>query len=115
MNPQPDQELERQLQKLEAEINQSSPPHPVPQPKQPLQQTNAFQLLKNRSHRFMNWFNGLSGLGKLIIIGIAALIGLAILQAVLRLVAAAVSLTILAVLLYLIYQFFLARSSETKD
>lgn len=114
MNPQPEQDLEHRFHKLEAEINQTSPSYPVSQPKQPLQQTNAFQPVQ-LPNRLLNWFNGLPGLGKLIIIGIAALIGFGILQAVLRLVAAVISLAILAVLLYLIYQFFLARSSETKD
>ena len=113
MNPQPDEDLEHRFQKLEA-INQSPPPH-FSQTKQSLKQTHASQPVQRSIGRSLNWFNGLSGLGKLLVVGIAALVGFTILQAVLKLVTAVVSLAILGVILYLIYQFFLSRSSETKD
>lgn len=98
MNPQPEQDLERHLQIIEAELNQASLLYPVSQPKQSLQQqANA-----------LRW-------GKLIFLGVAALVSFAILQAVLKLVTALICLAILGALMYLIYQFFPARSSETKD
>lgn len=116
MNPQPDQDLERVLQKLEVEINQTPPPPLVPQPKQPLQpQTDSYQPVQSTLNKIINWFNSLSGFGKLLVIGVAALIGLAILRAVLKLVTAVISLALLGVIVYFVYQFFLARSSETKD
>lgn len=117
MNPQPDQDLEHRLQKLEAELNSppKSPPA-IPQPQKPIQpQTDNYQNLQSTLNRFINWFSGLSGFGKLIIIGVAAIVGLAILRAVVKLVAAVISLAILGLLLYLVYQFFIARRSETKD
>jgi len=116
MNPQPDQELERRLQKLEADI--SSPPpslSAIPQSKKTLPQTNNSQSVQPSLNRLINWFNGLSSFVKLIVIGVAALVGFAILRAVLKLVAAVITLALLGVLLYLAYKFFLGRSSKNKD
>lgn len=117
MNPQPDQDLERSLQKLEAEINSSplSPPA-IPQQQLPLQpQTDNSQTVPSILNQLMNWFKGLSSFGKLIFVGIAAVFSIAILRAVLNLVAAVISLALLGVLVYLAYRFFTARSSETKE
>ncbi len=116
MNPQPDQDLERRFQELEAEVNY--PPQPQPpevfQPQTPIQpQLNNFPSVQINS--FVNWFNGLSGLGKLIVVGVGAIVSLAILRVVLKLVSAVISLAVLAVLLYFGYQFFVARSSENKS
>lgn len=113
MNPQPDQDLERRFQKLEAELN--SPPAQVAQPERPVKpQTDSFQS-QSQLNRFTNWFNGLSGFGKVIVAGVAVIVGFAILRAVLKLVFAVISLAILVVLVYFGYQFFLARSSENRE
>lgn len=115
MNPQPEEDLERRLQKLDAEINQTSQPLAIPQPKKPLQPQTDSSQIQSSLYRLINWFSGLSGFGKLIVIGVAALVGLAILRAVLKLVAAVISLAVLGVVVYFVYQFFLARSSQTKE
>ena len=116
MNPQPDQDLERRLQKLEVEINQTPPSPPVLQPPEQILQppTDTSKSVQTPLKQFTNWFNGLSTFGKLIAIGVTALLSLAILQVVLKLVTTAISLAILGVILYLIYQFFWARRSD-KD
>jgi len=117
MNPQPDRDLDLRLQQLEAELSQTPPsPHTITQPEKPLQpQTDSSRTLHSQLNRFISWFNGLPGLGRLLAIGFLAIVGFAILRAVLQLVAAVISLAVLAVLLYFVYQFFLARSAETKD
>jgi hypothetical protein len=117
MNPQPDRDLDLRLQQLEAELSQTPPSPPtITQPEKPLQpQTDSSRTLHSQLNRFINWFNGLPGLGRLLAIGFLAIVGFAILRAVLQLVAAVISLAVLAVLLYFVYQFFLARSAETKD
>ena len=115
MNPQPEQDLQRRLQKLEAELNQTYVPPPVPQqqlPQPPVKRLEPSQSLLNR---FINWFNGLSGFGKLIVTGIAAIVGLAILRGVLTIVTAVITLALLGVLMYFLYQFLRARNSQTKD
>jgi hypothetical protein len=117
MNSQPEQDLQLRQEQLEAEIN---PPPEMPtiisQSQTPEQlQTYSLPTAQSQLERCFNWFNSLSGLGKLIVIGVAAIVGIAILRAVLKLVAAVISLTILAVLLYLAYQFFLVRNTETKE
>jgi hypothetical protein len=116
MNPQPDRDLDLRLQQLEAELSQTPPSPPtIAQPEKPLPQTESSQTLQSQLNRFINWFNGMPGLGKLVVIGFLAIVGFAILRAVLQLVAAVISLAVLAVLLYFVYQFFLARSAETKN
>ena len=114
MNPQPDQDLERSFQELEAEVNSPPLSPEVFQPQAPIQpQQDNFPSVQINS--FVNWFNGLSGLGKLIVVGVGAIVSLAILRVVLKLVSAVISLAVLAVLLYFGYQFFVARSSENKS
>lgn len=114
MNPQPDRDLERRQIKLETELNQTPPP--VPLPKQPLQQeTDNSQLVQSAVNRFINWFNGLSGFGKLSVMGVVALVGLFILRAVLQLVAAVFSLAILCLILYFGYYFITKSTSQPKE
>lgn len=111
MNPQPEQELE-QLRQLEAEINAPASVPVVVEPKSQTTQTSSTLTLL---YRFVNWFNSLPSVGKLIVVAVALVVGLAVLRAVLKLVAALISLAFLAVLLYFAYQFLLARTSETKN
>lgn len=115
MNPQPDQDLEYRLQQLEAELG--SPPNSSatvsqPQKQPPEHQTQTWQL---QFDRLVTWFSSLSVFGKLSVLSVTAIVGLTMLQAFLKLVAAAFSLVILSGLLYFGYKFFLARSAETKN
>jgi predicted lipid-binding transport protein (Tim44 family) len=114
MNPQSDQDLERRLQELDADVSSSRPP--VNQPKQPTQPSEStFQPMQTQVNRFLNWFNGLSGVGKLVVGGVAALVTIAIVQALLKLVASAIAMALLAGLVYFGYKFFVARSSQNKN
>ncbi len=63
-------------------------------------------------YRFVNWFKGLSNVGKLIVVAVAFVVGLAILRVVLRIVATVISLAFLAVLMYFGYRFLLTRTSD---
>ncbi len=116
MNPQPDQDLERRLQQLEAEVTPPPQPPIVSQPQKPLQpQSDNSQPVQVQFNKLITWFNSLPGFGKLIVAGVAAIVGLAIIRALLKLVFAVISLAFLAVLLYFGYQFFVRRSSENKQ
>lgn len=115
MNSPSEQDLQRQLDQIEEQINSTpvsmSQPHPVvpssePSPL-PAQQPGLSQL--------MNWFNGLTKIGKLVVAVVGVLVGLSILQAVLKLVSAAISLALIAGLLYFGYKFFLERSSQSRN
>lgn len=88
MNPQSDQDVALGIQKLEAEINSPpSSPSAISQPqKHQLPQTDNSQIVQSTLNRFINWFSGISGLGKLLVIGVAAIVGIAILRAVLQVV-----------------------------
>lgn len=116
MNSQPEQDSERRLEQLEAELN-SPPSSPVVISDQTPEQRHKeiSPNLQPQLKRLFNWFNNLSNLGKLIVIVVGAIVGIAILRAVLSLVGAVISLGVLAVLLYLAYQFFIVRSTENKD
>jgi hypothetical protein len=114
MNPQPDQDLESRLQNLEIELNSSPQPPTVSQPQKPLQpQTDNSQPVQLQL-QLINWFNGLSGFRKLMVVGVTAIVALALLRALLKLFFAVISLAVLVVLLYFGYQFFLARSFKNK-
>jgi hypothetical protein len=108
MNRTPEEDFQHSLQKLDGEINSSSVVFP------------SLQIIKisdpNLSNGntglspFLNWFASLSRVAKLVVLGVAVLFGFAMLQATLKLVAAAISLTLLAVLVYLGYKFVVSGS-----
>ncbi len=111
MNRQSPEDWQYRLQKLEAEINSSvsdSQPENITQKNQPPDRSLNLPI-----QRFLDWFRSLSGTGKLIVGGGGFILALAILQTVFKLVAAAISLTLLAVLVYLGYKFIV--SSNFKD
>ncbi|MBH8555664.1 hypothetical protein I8751_25630 [Nostocaceae cyanobacterium CENA357] len=114
MNPQPEEDLQRRLQKLEAEINSS--PVDVVQSQEPKKTSeSSFFDFKSHFKRSQLWFNNLSKMSQVIFLGVAVLLGLAIVQAVLKLVASAISLAVLAGLVYLGYKFFVAGSFRNKQ
>ncbi|MBN3899244.1 MAG: hypothetical protein V7L14_16570 [Nostoc sp.] len=113
MNPQPEEDLQRRLNKLEAEIN--SPPGVVQQPQEQKQTPQSvFANLNLQLERFQIWFNSLSGAKKLVVLGVTVLVGLAMLQTVFKLVASVISLALLAVLVYVGYKFFVSSSFQRK-
>ncbi|MCM0592853.1 MAG: hypothetical protein HEQ35_29565 [Gloeotrichia echinulata IR180] len=114
MNPERDEDLQRRLENLEAEIN--SPTVEVSKEKEP-RPTSGFSFPDLNSHlkRLRGWFDGLSGTKKLVAVGVTVLLGFAMLQAVLKLVASVISLALLAVLVYVGYKFFVSSSFQRKQ
>jgi hypothetical protein len=109
MNP-AKEDLKSRLQKVEAEINASSVI--VPQSQKLVKSSQSgFPSLYYNLVRFVTFFNNLSGVQKLIVFGLGSLLGLAILQAVLKLVAAVISLALLAILVYVGYKFLVSNNS----
>ena len=113
MNPQENQDLERKIQQLEAEIEQvPSSPTVETEAGLPIQMTTKeYPTVKSLLNRVTNWFNGLPGVGKILAIAVAAVVGFAILRSVLYLTASLISLGILAGIVYLVYKFFIAPKS----
>jgi hypothetical protein len=112
MNYQPEEDLQRRLQQLEADINSSSPKSSQSQN----QQTNPskfgkFNALMERSRI---WFQGLSGVNKLVVSGAAIFVSFLLLQTVFKLVASLISMALLIGLVYLGYKFFVSNSSQSK-
>ncbi|QLE54175.1 hypothetical protein [Nostoc sp. TCL26-01] len=108
MNPQPEDDLQRRLQQLEAQMNaQHSETEQNPQTSR----------LNFPAHvqKWQLWFNGLSGTNKLIISGVAVLLGITIAQMVMKLVTLVISLALLAGLVYLGYKFFLSGNWKNQQ
>jgi len=114
MNPQPEEDLQQRLQKLEAEINSGSVKAGNTKEVRQQSQSN-FLNFKPYFTRSQLWFQSLSGTGKLVTIGVTVLLGLAVLQAVLKLITSAISLAVLAGLVYLGYKFFVSGSFSNKQ
>jgi len=115
MNPQENRDYDRRLQELETELEKDQPLlSPETQPRQLEERpVNDSQPEKSVLNQVVNWFNSLPSAGKVAVVAIAAILGFSLLRSVLQLVASLISLTILGVLLYLVYKFFVApRSSQ---
>jgi negative regulator of sigma E activity len=113
MNPQNQQDWERKLQELEIEIHQtpskmsnSEPPKPQFNDRETSPQLQKLWL------QVRNWFNGLPQGGKAIALLLAVLLGFSLLRTFLQLISAAIGMTILGVLLYAAYKFFIAPPSS---
>jgi hypothetical protein len=114
MNPQSEDDLQRRLQNLEAEINSKSANQGnLPETTQTSQ--SDIPNVKSQFAKLRLWFNNLSGTTKLIVAGVAALLGLGMLQAVLKLVSSVVSLALIAFLVYLGYKFFISGNFQNKQ
>ncbi|MBW4592124.1 MAG: hypothetical protein KME46_04155 [Brasilonema angustatum HA4187-MV1] len=113
MNP-PEEDLKSRLQKVEAEINTDLVI--VPQSQKLVKSSQSgFPSLYYNLVRFVTFFNNLSGVQKLVVSGVGLLLGLAILQAVLKLVAAVISLALLAILAYVGYKFLVSNNSVNQQ
>lgn len=108
MNPRPEDDLERRLQQLEAEIKSESS---APDKNSPLSWLN----WQPHVQKIQLWFNGLSATNKLIVVGVSVILGLAIAQMLLKVVVSAISLALLAGLVYLGYKFFVSGNSQNKQ
>lgn len=113
MNPQPDEDLQQRLEKLEAEINSSSAIKSQSQP--PKQSSQSIPSLNLPIERLSRWFNTLSGTGKVVAVSVGVLLGFAVVQAVLKFVASAISLALLAGLVYLGYKFIVSGNWSRKQ
>ncbi|NES99804.1 MAG: hypothetical protein F6K62_23310 [Sphaerospermopsis sp. SIO1G2] len=114
MNYQSEEDLQRRLQQLEADINSSSDqPSNNTQEKQP----NEFQFtnFKTLLEKSQMWFQGLSGVKKLAATGVLILLTLWVMQTVFKLVTSVISLALLSGLIYLGYKFFVSNSFQRKQ
>ncbi|MEA5583213.1 hypothetical protein VB620_17930 [Nodularia harveyana UHCC-0300] len=114
MNPQPQDDFQRRLHNLEAEINSKSGDVEQPSKKtQPLQ--SEFLNFKSHLAKLQLWFENLNGTTKLIVAGVGVLLGLGMLQAVMKLITSVITLALLAFFLYLGYKFFVSGNGQKKQ
>ncbi|MBF2015305.1 MAG: hypothetical protein IGS23_08910 [Rivularia sp. T60_A2020_040] len=110
MNPQSEENLkEYHLQKLVTEIDSDSIEVACSTilPTSKLNHTSVpYYIIKT-----IGWFWHLPNLAKLIVLAVGFLMGFAILQAALKLIASVISMALLAGLVYLGYNFFVAGNS----
>lgn len=109
MNPQPEKDLQRRLQQLEASIKS---PTNVESSKQTIDTQSGSPV--RTTERFLLWFNNQSGIAKVAVLGVAVVFGFAIVQATLKLVASVISLAVLAALVYFGYKFLVSKSFDNK-
>ncbi|WP_353930811.1 hypothetical protein WJM97_21485 [Okeanomitos corallinicola TIOX110] len=114
MNYQPEEELKRRLQELEADMNSFSSKS---NENGAQQQPKEFKFAKFNSllERSKTWFQGLSGVKKLVATGVVILLALWVLQTVFKLVTSVISLALLSGLVYLGYKFFISNSFQRKQ
>jgi hypothetical protein len=110
MNPQDNQNMERRLQEIEAELNNDKRLSSVEtEPGQPLQRhRNDESSLRLLVNQVVNWFNSLPTLAKVAVAIITVTLAFSLLRSVLQLVASLLSLGVLGVILYLVYKFVIA-------
>lgn len=117
MNPQSEQDLQQRLEQLERETNSAPAGVTRPEPGTPqlVEKTNITANEPSPVGQFFNWFNNLSTVAKFIVVSVGAVFGIAILRAVLNLVAAIISLGVLALVLYVGYRIFVSRNTDTNN
>ena len=117
MNPKPEEELQRRLEQIEAEINSFSTKTSQQETQQQTYYPNQtiFSQLSQYFGRFQIWFQNLSGMKKLAVGGVGIIVGLMLLQTVFRLVTFVISLALLAGLVYLGYKFFVSNTLQRKE
>ncbi len=100
-----EQDLKRRLQELEVSLPNNTYPvkTQIPTSKEPV---------TGNLNKFTNLFKSLPNTGKLIAVGLGIIVGFAVLKSLLNLVAALFSLALLGLVVYFIYQFLVARSSQ---
>jgi anti-sigma-K factor RskA len=109
MKPADNSNWQQRLQELEVEVNQTAPATEVkftlPEPLKAITDPAQYQ---NLIDRLLPWFNNLSQISKVVVAVAGALVAFVVLRSVLQLVAAAASLAILGIILYLVYRFWIA-------
>lgn len=114
MNSQPEEDLQRRLQQIEAEINSFSSQPSTSETEKPRNESG-FGKFKGHLQRFQIWFQNLSGMKKLAVSSVGIILSLLVLQTVFKLVSFVISLAVLAALVYLGYKFFVANNWQGKQ
>jgi hypothetical protein len=116
MNPQ-NSDWEKKLQELEVEMNQKSTSSPKIETPfvQPLTSSESrAELFNSLLSQVKNWYEGLNNTGRIAVTVVGLIIGFVLLNSVLKLVTALISLAVLAVVLYLGYKFFISSQESGK-
>ena len=113
MSTESEREMQQRLKDLETEINSQSVPDYQVQ-KIPNRSKSRFASISNVAAQISQWFKNLSKTAQIAVLGTGFFISLAMVQAIFKLLSAAISLTILVVLVYLGYKFFVSNSLKGK-
>lgn len=68
--------------------------------------------LNSRLRQFLTWFNSGSTPRKLVVLGVALILGFGMIQALFKLIAAVISLALLSLLVYFGYKFIVFNQSQ---
>lgn len=113
MSTESERELQQRLQQLEAEVKGASVPDYQVQ-KMTNTDGSGFTSANIHVERIVTWFKSLSKTAQVVVLAAGFFMTLAIVQALFKLVTAAISLAMLSVLVYLGYKFFVSNNLKGK-
>ncbi|NJL02381.1 MAG: hypothetical protein HC838_16710 [Spirulinaceae cyanobacterium RM2_2_10] len=113
MDPQRQQDFQRRLQELEAEVQQTETANRTNFEANQSRASAAWlqPALQRLWLQAMAWFDQLPTVGKVVAIIVAIILGLSLVNAVLNIVTTLIMLAIGLTALYLLYRLFLAKST----
>ncbi len=112
-SPQP-QDWKRHFQNFKVKIEQSAA-----EQSQPLNQVEVtpqgfgWEVLRQGYQQFVIWFNGIPSSGKLLAIAAGGFLSLSLIKTVYQLITSLISLSILGIILYLVYRFWVVPKNNT--
>jgi hypothetical protein len=114
MNSSNNQDWEKKLKELEAEINQTSTSTSEKQtePVKPHVEIANAEQITNWLNSARDWFNNLPSVGRVAVGVGGALVGISVLSTFIKLVSSLVSVAIVGGLIYVAYKFFIGSAQE---
>ncbi len=114
-SPQP-QDWQQRFQELEQEIDNRDPVHPEPLKEIEVDATSSVLSALRRSYQqFIAWFDRIPASAKLVTMAAGGLLGLTLIKTVFQLVTSLITLSLLGVILYLAYRFWIAPQNSDNS
>lgn len=111
MSSESERELQQHLHALETEINSQSMPNSETEKNFDVDNSSFIGInnIANTTGKIIQWFKNLPRVSQIAVLVLCFLISLTVIQAIFKLLAAAVSLAVFVTLIYLGYKFFVSK------
>ncbi|CCH65041.1 hypothetical protein RINTHM_5750 [Richelia intracellularis HM01] len=111
MNYKSERELQQHLHSLEIEINSQYMPNSETEKKIDVDNSSfaGINNVANITGKITQWFTNLTRVSQIGVLVLSLVISVAVIQAIFKLLAAAISLTVFLTLIYLGYKFFVSK------